>query len=319
MKKRMHKSHADRGFTAALSIIMTFVCIVVLYPLYYILIASFTDPYVVNSGRLLLYPVKPFFDGYARIFEYRPLWLGYARSFLYMGMTVACSLTITIPAAYVLSRRDMVFRKGLMMVFTITMFFSGGMIPSYLLMRSLGILNTMWAVVLPVSCSAWNLIVARTFFQESIPVELLEASRIDGCDDFRFFFSVVLPLSKTIIAVIGLVLCGRAVELIFQRADVPDGGAHDAAAGGAAQPDPDQFHHRVAGRRHGPGIPRAAGGADEVRRNRGRRDPTAPAVPVFAEIFRQGHHGRLGQRLNTKALLWVPRRNFVPHPLQIEA
>lgn len=204
MKHRILQSRSDRTFSVMLGIAMVVICIFVLYPLYYILVASFTDPYVVNSGRMLLYPEKPFLEGYTRIFQYRPLWRGYSRSFLYTGTTVACALLITVPAAYVLSRRDMVFRKGLMLIFTITMFFSGGMIPNYLLMRSLGILNTMWAVVLPASCSAWNLIVARTFFQESIPPELLEASRIDGCDDFRFFFSIVLPLSKTIIAVIGL-------------------------------------------------------------------------------------------------------------------
>ncbi|WP_102412754.1 ABC transporter permease subunit [Beduinella massiliensis] len=194
----------DRIFNVALGILLTVLCLVVIYPLYYILIASFTDPAVVNSGKFLLYPEKPFLDGYERILEYKPLWRGYTNSFLYMGLTVVCSLVTTIPAAYVLSRRDMVFRDGLMMIFTFTMFFSGGMIPSYLLIKSLHLLNTAWAIVLPSACSAWNLIVARTFFQESIPPELLEAARIDGCDDFTFFFRIVLPLSQTIIAVIGL-------------------------------------------------------------------------------------------------------------------
>lgn len=194
----------DRVFNVALGLLLTLLCLVVIYPLYYILIASFTDPAVVNSGKFLLYPEKPFLEGYQRIVEYKPLWRGYGNSFLYMGLTVACSLVTTIPAAYVLSRRDMVFRDGLMMVFTFTMFFSGGMIPSYLLIKSLHLLNTAWAIVLPSACSAWNLIVARTFFQESIPPELLEAARIDGCDDFTFFFRIVLPLSQTIIAVIGL-------------------------------------------------------------------------------------------------------------------
>ncbi len=194
----------DRIFNITLGIILIILCFVVVYPLYYIVIASFTDPAVVNSGKFLLYPEKPFLDGYQRIVEYSPLWRGYANSFFYMGLTVICALVTTIPAAYVLSRRDMVFRNGLMMIFTFTMFFSGGMIPAYLLIKSLHLLNTAWAVVLPSACSAWNLIVARTFFQESIPPELLEAARIDGCDDFTFFFHIVLPLSQTIIAVIGL-------------------------------------------------------------------------------------------------------------------
>ncbi len=194
----------ELGFRIALGVILTIVSLVVLYPLYYILLASFTDPVIVNSGKFLLYPEKLFLEGYNRIFTYRPLWVGYRNSFLYMGLTLVCSLVVTIPGAYVLSRRDMVFRRGLSLLFIFTMFFSGGIIPMYLLIKSLHMLNTPWAVVLPVSCSAWNMIVARTFFQESIPMELLEASRIDGCDDFRFFFQIVLPLSKTIIAVIGL-------------------------------------------------------------------------------------------------------------------
>ena len=203
-KTVIHARGGDRAFGIAIGGVLVLVCLVVLYPLYYILVASFTDPYVVNSGRFLLYPEKLFLEGYKRIFEYRPLWNGYRNSFLYMFLTVGCSLALTIPAAYVLSRRDMIWRKGLSLVFMLTMFFSGGMIPSYLNIRSLGLLNSAWAVVLPASCSAWNLIVARTYFQESMPPELLEAARIDGCDDFRFFFSIVLPLSTTIIAVIGL-------------------------------------------------------------------------------------------------------------------
>ncbi len=202
--KKIRLSREDRIFSIILGIVLFLVCFLLIYPLYFILIASFTDPYVVNSGKFLLWPEKPYMGGYERIFEYSPLWKGYRNSLIYTVLTVGCAMITTIPSAYVLSRKDFRARNPIMMLFTFTMFFSGGIIPSYLLIRSLGLLNSIWSVILPVSGSAWNLIVARTFFQESIPSELLEASRIDGADDFRFFFQIALPLSKTILAVIAL-------------------------------------------------------------------------------------------------------------------
>lgn len=202
MKIRMSKE--DRIFSVVLGLLMILICFLMLYPLYFIIVASFTDPYVVNSGKFLLLPEKPYLAGYERIFEYAPLWKGYRNSIVYTALTVLCSLVTTIPAAYVLSRKDMPGRSAIMLLFTFTMFFSGGIIPMYLMIRSLNLLNSIWAVILPASGSAWNLIVARTFFQETIPADLLEASRIDGADDFRFFFQIVLPLSSTILAVIAL-------------------------------------------------------------------------------------------------------------------
>lgn len=207
MFKRSHakrRSRADKIFTLINGIIMAFLSIMIIYPLYYILVASFTDPSIVASGKFLLYPEKLFLDGYQEIFKYRPIWTGYRNSIVYTVLNVALALAVTLPAAYVLSRKDMMCRRGILFLFTFTMFFSGGMIPNYLLVKDLGILNTPWAVILPVSCSAWNLIVARTFYQSLLPDELLEAARIDGCNDFTFFFRIVLPLSSTIIAVIGL-------------------------------------------------------------------------------------------------------------------
>lgn len=202
--KGIRLSREDRAFNIVLGIAMVLICFLMIYPLYFIVIASFTDPYIVNSGKFLLWPEKPYLAGYERIFEYTPLWKGYRNSLIYTALTVGCSMVTTIPSAYALSRKDLVGRNVVMMMFTFTMFFSGGIIPTYLLIRSLGLLNSIWSVILPVSGSAWNLIVARTFFQESIPSELLEASRIDGADDFRFFFQIALPLSKTILAVIAL-------------------------------------------------------------------------------------------------------------------
>ena len=197
----MKKSLPDRVFDAVNIVIMVFVCVSIAYPLYFVLVASFTDPNIVNQGRILLYPVKLFINGYERIFNYPPLWQGYWNTLVYTVVGTVVSIAITIPAAYALSRKDMTGKRVLMFVFTFTMFFSGGIIPLYVVIQKLRIYNTIWAIVLPGAVSAYNLIVCRTYFDSSIPRELLEASRIDGCTDFGFFFRIVLPVSSTIITV----------------------------------------------------------------------------------------------------------------------
>ncbi len=197
-------SKGDRIFTIINAIIMILVCIVVLYPLYYVLLASVTDPVVVNSGKLLLYPEAWYTEGYVTTLEYGPLWTAYKNTIVYTVVGTVVSLICTIPAGYALSRMDLVGRKPIMFLFTFTMFFSGGMIPLYLTIQQLHIYNTIWAMVLPVAVSAYNLIVCRSFFDTSVPIELLEAAKIDGCSDFGFFFKIAIPLSKTIIAVMTL-------------------------------------------------------------------------------------------------------------------
>ena len=197
-------SKGDRIFTIINAVIMILVCIVVVYPLYYVLLASVTDPVVVNSGKLLLYPEAWYTEGYVTTLEYGPLWTAYKNTIVYTVVGTVVSLICTIPAGYALSRMDLVGRKPIMFLFTFTMFFSGGMIPLYLTIQQLHIYNTIWAMVLPVAVSAYNLIVCRSFFDTSVPIELLEAAKIDGCSDFGFFFKIAIPLSKTIIAVMTL-------------------------------------------------------------------------------------------------------------------
>jgi putative aldouronate transport system permease protein len=198
------QSLPDRIFDIVNWTIMILVCISIAYPLWFVLVASFTDPNIVNQGRILLYPVKPFFGGYERIFRYPPLWKGYLNTIVYTVTGSVISIAVTVPAAYALSRRDMKGRRLIMFLFTFTMFFSGGIIPLYLIIQKIRIYNTIWAMVLPSAVSVYNLIVCRSFFDTSIPQELLEASRLDGCTDFGFFFRIVLPLSSTIIAVMVL-------------------------------------------------------------------------------------------------------------------
>jgi len=184
---------------------MVLILLIVLYPLYFVVIASFSSPNEVAAGNVILW-VKGFnTKGYAEIFKFTKIWSGYFNSIIYMFVGTAINLIATIPAAFAFSRREMVGSKFLLFLFTFTMFFGGGLIPTYLLIQSLHLYNSIWALTLPGAVSVYNLIVARTFFELNIPNELYEASTVDGCDYFRYFFKVVLPISKPVIAVMLLI------------------------------------------------------------------------------------------------------------------
>ncbi len=203
-KTKMKMSKGDRLFTIINYTIMALICIAIVYPIYHVVIASVTDPVIVNSGKPLFYPEKLYLEGYKTTLNYKPLWNSYKNTVVYTVVGTLVSLFATIPAGYALSRTDLPGRRGLIFVFTFTMFFSGGIIPLYLTIRAVGIYNSIWAMVLPVAVSAYNLIVCRSFFESGIPHELLEVSKVDGCSDFRFFLQIAIPLSKTIIAVMAL-------------------------------------------------------------------------------------------------------------------
>ena len=202
--KRIRASRADRIFDILNMIFLTICLLVVAYPLYFIVIASVSDPTAVYAGKVILWPAKFTTEGYRRILEYQSFFTGYRNTVVYTVVGTAVNVLITIPGAYALSRKELVGRNVMMMGVMFTMIFSGGMIPNYLLVRSLGLYNTMWALILPGAVSTWNLIVCRTFFQQTIPDELREAAELDGCGDSSFFFRVVLPLSSAIIAVMVL-------------------------------------------------------------------------------------------------------------------
>lgn len=211
----IRQSAGDRAFNIVNAIVMTLTTLAIVYPLYYVLLASITDPVVVSSGKLLLYPEAPYFEGYTRALHYAPLWTGYGNTLKYTLVGTAVALFCTIPAGYALSRIDLPGRRVLMFLFTFTMFFSGGIIPLYLVVRQLHMYDTIWAIVLPVAVSAYNLIVCRSFFDTGIPNELLEAAKINGCNDFKFFFRIVLPLSSTIIAVMCLFYATALWNMFF--------------------------------------------------------------------------------------------------------
>ena len=198
------RSRADKAFDIMDYVLLTIAFLLVAYPLYFVIIASVSDPIAVYEGRVVLYPIKPTLEGYARIFSYESLFVGYKNTLLYTLVGPAINVVLTVTAGYALSRKELVGRNVMMMGVMFTMIFSGGMIPTYLLVRQLGLYNTMWALILPGAVSTWNLIVCRTFFQQTIPDELREAADLDGCGDVAFFLRVVLPLSSSIIAVMVL-------------------------------------------------------------------------------------------------------------------
>lgn len=198
------RSNSDRAFDIAMVVICGLIFISVLYPLYFVVLASFSDPLQVAGGKIWLWTTEPTLEGYKKVFDYSKLWVGYKNTIIYAVIGVIAHLLVTIPAAYTLSRRDAMLRGPIMMLFTITMFFSGGIVPTYLVYKSFNLLDTIWVMTLPGCIGVYNLIIARTFFQNNIPGELLDAARIDGCDDFRFFVQIVVPLSSAIIAVVML-------------------------------------------------------------------------------------------------------------------
>ena len=201
---KVGQTRMDRTFDIMNYVILTICFLVVAYPLYFVVIASISDPVDVNAGRVILYPVKTTMDGYRRILEYKSFFTGYRNTLVYTGVGTLVNMVLTVPAAYALSRKDLVGRNVFMMMIAFTMIFSAGLIPTYLHIRDLGLIDTMWALILPGAVSTWNLIVARTFFQQSIPDDLLEAAQLDGATNAQFFVQIVLPLSKSILAVLVL-------------------------------------------------------------------------------------------------------------------
>ena len=203
-KRALRDTVGDKIFYTINIIVLLILTLIVLYPVYFIVIASFSDPDAVLAGKVVLYPMNITFEGYSKILERTDIWRGYGNTILYTALTVVLSLLVTVPAGWALSRKTLPGKKLFMIYFIIPMFFGGGLIPFYNVVSSLGLVNTIWAVVLPSILSVWNLFMTKTFFESSIPSSLIEAATIDGAGSFRIFGSIVLPLSKAIIAVMAL-------------------------------------------------------------------------------------------------------------------
>jgi putative aldouronate transport system permease protein len=202
--KPIKDSAGDKVFLISIYVILSFVFIVVLYPLIYILSSSFSSPAAVTSGRVWLWPVDLSLNGYEKLFQTPQIMTGYANSLFYTAAGTIISVLLTIMISYPLSRKTFFGRNALMMMITFTLLFSGGLIPTYMVVREVGLIDTRWALLIPNAIWVWQVIIARSFFQNSIPDELIDSSEMDGCSDFRFMRSVVVPLSKPIIAVLVL-------------------------------------------------------------------------------------------------------------------
>ncbi|HIW35211.1 MAG TPA: carbohydrate ABC transporter permease [Candidatus Paenibacillus intestinavium] len=198
------KSIGELCFTFCLAILCIVIFLLIAYPLYFIIIASISDSVLVSTGKVILFPKGVSFFGYNEIFQDARIWVGYRNTIIYTVAGTAVNLLVTLPAAYVLSRKEFKAGKIIMFAFVFTMFFNGGLIPTYLLMKDLNIINTMWVFILPFCVNVFYLIIARTFFENSLPKEVYEAAAMDGCSHFTYFLKVALPLSKALISVIGL-------------------------------------------------------------------------------------------------------------------
>jgi len=198
------ESRGDRVFNVATYLYLWIVFVLVAYPLLYVVSASFSSPSAVISGKVWFWPVEPTLNGYLAVFKNNQLVSGFANSIFYMVIGTLINLAMTVMAGFPLSRKELYGRNLFMAIFVFTMLFSGGLIPNFLLVKDLGMLDTRWAMLLPVALSVWNVIITRTYFQANIPDELYEAAAMDGCNDFRFLLRMALPLSAPILAVIAL-------------------------------------------------------------------------------------------------------------------
>ena len=194
----------DRAFIAVDYIVLGLFALLVFYPILYVVSSSFSDPKRIIEGRVWLLPVDFTLKGYSATFQYNWIWSGFGNSMLYALCGTLLGLFMTTLCAYPLARNDLKGRNVLMFFMSFTLWFSGGMIPTYLQVRNLGLLNTRWAMLIPSAMSVYNMIIMRTYIQNSIPGDLLESARLDGCDDFKYLIHIVLPLSKPVLAVLAL-------------------------------------------------------------------------------------------------------------------
>lgn len=204
MAQTPSKIQDGKWFDIGVNGIAAVILLIVLYPLLFVLSASFSDPQKVLNGEMWLWPAGFTLDAYKEIFHYSDVWVGYKNTILYTSVGTVINVVLSTLAAYPLSRKDLPGRNALMFLISFTMFFHGGLIPTYLVVKDLQMVNTMWALIIPNAIATYNVIVMRTYFQTSIPWELQEASLIDGCSNTRLLVNIILPLSKPILAVMVL-------------------------------------------------------------------------------------------------------------------
>lgn len=197
-------SNIDRVYLGFIYSFLALFTLAVVYPLIYVVSCSFSSAESLISGQVFFLPVEPSLQGYQAVFNNDQVWTGYYNSIVYTVVGTFIGMIVTILGAFVLSRREFPMRKIVTGLFMITMFFNGGLLPNYILIKNLGMYNSIWAMVLPGAFSVWLAIIGRTFIKSSIPEELFEATSLDGGNYFQFLARVVLPLSKPILAVLAL-------------------------------------------------------------------------------------------------------------------
>lgn len=203
-KHNMGRSRSDIVFDAVIFTVLTVTMLVVAYPLYFVIISSFSDPVAVASGKVTFFPIGFTLEGYERVLQEQRVMRGFANSMLYTVVGVLINLAVTLPTSYALSRKDFFGQRPITIYYMVTMFIGGGLIPTYLIVSQTGLMDSLWALVIPGALGVYNMIVGRTFFVTNVPDELLEASKLDGCGNTRFFLYIVLPLSGAIIAILTL-------------------------------------------------------------------------------------------------------------------
>ena len=203
-KTAIKLSKSDKLFNAVNYVLLTIITLLLIYPLYFTIIASISDPYKVVQGEVMFVPNGFTLEAYQNVIKESRIWIGYRNSLLYMFFGTLFNLFLTIPCGYAIGKKELPLRRFFSWYLLIPMYFSGGMIPSYLLIKDLNLINTPYVLVVVGGISIYNTIITRSFFQNSIPGEIYESARIDGANDFRCFFSIALPLAKPIIAVMAL-------------------------------------------------------------------------------------------------------------------
>lgn len=200
-KPLKNKFGNDKLFYVVNTLLLIFLTLLVVYPLYFLIIASISDPDLIFAGEVFLFPKGINFAGYQRLFQDKLIWTGYLNTIIYTVLGTMLSVFLTIPAGWGLSRAKMPCKKLIMWLFIVPMFFGGGLIPFYLVVSSMGMVNTPFAMIIPGALSVWNVFMTKAFFQSNIPGEIVEAAEMDGAGLMKMFFTIVMPLAKPIIAV----------------------------------------------------------------------------------------------------------------------
>ena len=204
IKRKIGKTTSDKITDVVICTVMAFMSICAIFPLWYTVVASLSNPVLVSTGKVILWPKDITWIGYETMFETKLLWRGYLNTMEYTLVGTFLNLCVTVPCGYALSRKTLPFRGLLFAFFMVPMYFGGGMIATFVVIKNLGLYNTFWVMVIPHGVTTFNMIICRNYFNSNIPDSLFESATLDGASVTQFFFKFVIPLSKPIIAVLTL-------------------------------------------------------------------------------------------------------------------